>query len=305
MIRMFISFQRVLRSGWEKFSRDKSSSSAALFVMIIVMSVATMLFFLQGMASFMIAGLQESVDISTYLKNTATQEEVAQLKEELESMPEVKEVKYVSKEQALESFVETHKQDEVILESLEIVGQNPLLASLNIKAFSVNQYPAISKFLEDTPLASIISDVDYFDRAPVIDKLSTLTEGIQSAVLLVTLFAGFVAVLVVFNTIRLTIYSSRDEIEIMRLVGASNWFIRGPFIIQGMIVGVLATLITTLLFFPLTLFVGIKLQTFASGFDLFAYFADNLFLILLLQLTAGIGLGVASSLIAIRKYLKA
>ena len=300
-----ISFQRVLRSGWEKFSRDKSSSGAALFVMIIVMSVATMLFFLQGMASFMIAGLQESVDISTYLKNTATQEEVAQLKEELESMPEVKEVKYVSKEQALESFVETHKQDEVILESLEIVGQNPLLASLNIKAFSVSQYPAISKFLEDTPLASIISDVDYFDRAPVIDKLSTLTAGIQSAVLLVTLFAGFVAVLVVFNTIRLTIYSSRDEIEIMRLVGASNWFIRGPFIIQGMIVGVLATLITTLLFFPLTLFVGIKLQTFVSGFDLFAYFADNLFLILLLQLTAGIGLGVVSSLIAIRKYLKA
>ena len=300
-----ISFQRVLRSGWEKFSRDKSSSGAALFVMIIVMSVATMLFFLQGMASFMIAGLQESVDISTYLKNTATQEEVAQLKEELESMPEVKEVKYVSKEQALESFVETHKQDEVILDSLEIVGQNPLLASLNIKSFSVSQYPAISKFLEDTSLASIISDVDYFDRAPVIDKLSTLTAGIQSAVLLVTLFAGFVAVLVVFNTIRLTIYSSRDEIEIMRLVGASNWFIRGPFIIQGMIVGVLATLITTLLFFPLTLFVGIKLQTFVSGFDLFAYFADNLFLILLLQLTAGIGLGVVSSLIAIRKYLKA
>lgn len=302
---MIISFQRVLRSGWEKFSRDKSSSGAALFVMVIVMSIATMLFFLQGAASFMVASLEESVDISTYLKNTATQEEVAQLKEELESMPEVREVKYVSKEQALESFVETHKQDEVILESLEIVGQNPLLASLSIKAFSVSQYPAISEFLENTPLASIINDVDYFDRAPVIDKLSTLTAGIQSAVFLVILFAGFVAVLVAFNTIRLTIYSSRDEIEIMRLVGASNWFIRGPFIIQGIIVGVLATLITTLLFFPLTLFVGIKLQSFAPGFDLFSYFSNNLLLILLLQLTAGIGLGVISSLIAIRKYLKA
>jgi len=301
---MFVAFQRVLRSGWEKFVRDKSSSSAALFVMVIVMSVATMLFFLQGAASFMIAGLEESVDISTYLKNTVTQEEVAQLKEELESMPEVKEVRYVSKEQALESFVETHKQDEVILESLEIVGQNPLLASLSIKAFSVSQYPAISEFLQNTRFASIISDVDYFDRAPVIGRLSTLTAGIQSAVFLVTLFAGFIAILVVFNTIRLTIYSSRDEIEIMRLVGASNWFIRGPFIIQGMIVGVLATLITTLLFFPLTLFVGIKLQTFAPGFDLFSYFADNLFLILLLQLLAGIGLGAVSSLIAIRRYLK-
>ena len=301
---MPIAFQRVIRSGWEKFVRDKSSSSAALFVMVIVMSVATTLFFLQGAASFMIASLEESVDISTYLKNTATLEEVALLKEELESLPEVKEVTYVSREEALKSFVELHKQDEVILESLEIVGQNPLLASLNIKAFSARQYIAISEFLENKPLASIISDVDYFDRAPVINRLSTLTAGIQSAVFLVTLFAGLVAILVVFNTIRLTIYGSRDEIEIMRLVGASNWFIRSPFIIQGVIVGVLATLITTLLFFPLTLFVGIKLQTFAPGFNLFSYFADNLLLIVSLQLLTGIGLGIISSLLALRRYLK-
>ena len=301
---MSIAFQRVIRSGWEKFVRDKSSSSAALFVMVIVMSVATTLFFLQGAASFMIASLEESVDISTYLKNTATLEEVALLKEELESLPEVKEVTYVSREEALKSFVELHKQDEVILESLEIVGQNPLLASLNIKAFSARQYIAISEFLENKPLASIISDVDYFDRAPVINRLSTLTAGIQSAVFLVTLFAGLVAILVVFNTIRLTIYGSRDEIEIMRLVGASNWFIRSPFIIQGVIVGVLATLITTLLFFPLTLFVGIKLQTFAPGFNLLSYFADNLLLIVSLQLLTGIGLGVISSLLALRRYLK-
>ncbi|MDA1337635.1 MAG: permease-like cell division protein FtsX, partial [bacterium] len=247
---MFIAFQRGLRSGWEKFVRDKSSSSAALFVMVIVMSIATMIFFLQGAASFMIVSLKESVDISTYLKNDATQEEIAQLREELEAMPEVKEVKYISKEQALESFVKLHKQDEVILESLEIVGQNPLLASLSIKAFSSDQYAVISEFLENMPFAFIVSDVDYFDRAPVIDRLSKLIAGIQSAVFLVTLFAGFIAVLVAFNTIRLTIYGSRDEIEVMRLVGASNWFIRGPFIIQGVIVGVLATLITTLLFFP-------------------------------------------------------
>ena len=301
---MFIAFQRGLRSGWEKFSRDKSSSSAALFVMVIVMSVATMLFFLQGMASFMITSLEESVDISTYLKNTATQEEVAQLKDELESLSEVKEVLYVSKEQALKSFVELHKQDEVILEALEIVGQNPLLASFSIKAFSASQYLAISEFLQNMPLTSIISDVDYFDRAPVIGRLSTVTAGIQSAVFLVILLVSFIAILVVFNTIRLTIYTSRDEIEIMRLVGASNWFIRGPFIIQGMVVGILATLITTLLFFPLTLFVGIKLQTFAPGFDLFAYFTSNLLFIVFLQLLAGIGLGAVSSFIAIRRYLK-
>lgn len=294
-----------MRSGWEKFARDKSSSGAALFVMVIVLSVATSLFFLQGAATFLIATLEESVDISTYIEDTATQEQVGQLKKDLESLSEVKEVKYVSKEQALESFVQTHKQDEVVLESLDIVGQNPLLASLSIKAFEVTQYPAISEFLQNTPLASIVRGVDYFDRAPVIERLSKLTQGIQSAVFLVTLFAAFIAVLVAFNTIRLTIYSSRDEIEIMRLVGASNWFIRGPFIIQGIIVGVLATFITTLLFFPLTLFAGLKLQAFAAGFDLFSFFTANLLFIVSLQFFLGIVIGVVSSLIAIRKYLKA
>jgi cell division transport system permease protein len=301
---MMIAFQRVFRSGWEKFVRDKSSSGAALFVMVIVLTIATMLFFLQGATSFMIVGLQESVDISTYVKDAATGEQVAQLKEELESIPEVKEVRYISKEQALKAFVELHKQDEVILDSLEIVGQNPLLASLSIKAFDASQYPVISEYLKNTPLASIVSDVDYFDRAPVIEKLATLTGGIQNIVFVITLFVAFIAMLVAFNTIRLTIYSSRDEIEIMRLVGASNWFIRGPFIIQGVIVGILATLITTLLFFPLTLFAGLKLQTFAPGFNLFSYFTSNLLWILLLQFAAGIGLGVISSFVAIRRYLK-
>ena len=301
---MVIAFQRVLRSGWEKFARDKSSSGAALFVMVIVLSVATMLFFLYGTSSFLITSLEESVDISTYLKDIATEEEVVGLKDELASIVEVKEVTYVSKDQALENFVELHKQDEVVLESLEIIGQNPLLASLSIKAFSADQYPAISEFLQNTPFTSIISNVDYFDRAPVIERLSTLTKGIQNTVFLVSLFAGFIAVLVAFNTIRVTIYSSRDEIEIMRLVGASNWFIRTPFIIQGIIVGVLATLITTLLFFPLTLFVGLKLQTFAPGFNLFQYFASNLLWIVLLQLGVGIVLGGVSSLLAIRRYLR-
>lgn len=284
--------------------RDKSSSSAALFVMVIVLTIATMLSFLQGVSSFAIASLQESVDISAYIQNTATPEEVARLKGELKALPEVREVRYVSKEQALETFVQAHKQDEVVLESLEIVGQNPLLASLNITAFSADQYPAIAEFLKNTSLSSTISSVDYFDRALVIERLAKVSAGIQSAVFLVILFASFIAVLVAFNTIRLTIYSSRDEIEIMRLVGASNWFIRGPFIIQGIIVGVLATLIATLLFFPLTLFLGLKLQAFAPGFNLFEYFTANLFWILLLQFGVGIGLGVVSALLALGRYLK-
>tara|TARA_Y100000310_G_scaffold341547_1_gene441029 strand:- start:5170 stop:6078 length:909 start_codon:yes stop_codon:yes gene_type:complete len=301
---MRVALQRVIRSGIEKFSRDKSSSGAALFVMVIILTIVSSLFFLQGTSTFLIATLQESVDISTYLKDTAQEEDIMVLQEELKSVPEVKDVVYVTKEEALKQFVETHKQDEVILQSLDVVGTNPLLASLNIKAFHASQYPVISEFLENTASSSIISDVDYHDRAPVIERLEKLSIGIQSGVFLITLLVAFIAALVAFNTIRLTIYSSRDEIEIMRLVGASNWFIRGPFLVQGIIVGILATLITTLLLFPFTLFLSFRLQTFVPGFDLFQYFTGNLFLLLLLQFGVGIGLGIISSMIAIRKYLK-
>lgn len=298
------ALKRIIRSGLEKFSRDTSSSSAALLVMVIVLSIATSLFFLQGIGTFLVTSLQESVDISTFLKDSAQEEEITMLKQSLVSLPEVKEVLYVSKEDALAEFTERHKNDQVILDSLDAIGANPLLASLNIKAWDTTSFGAITGFLEITPLASIIQNVDFHERAPVITRLASITSGVRTTVLVGSIFAGLIAVLVAFNTIRLTIYSSKEEIEVMRLVGASNMFIRAPFLLQGIIVGALASIITFILLVPLTLFLSSKLETFMPQFNLFEYFMSNFFMILFLQLFVGIGLGVLSSLIAIRRYLK-
>lgn len=298
------ALQRVVRSGWEKFSRDTSSSSAALLVMVIVLFVVTSLFFLQGIGSFLLESLQESVDVSTFLKDSAQIEEVEVLQQSLVVLPEVKEVVYVSKEDALAQFTELHKNDQVILDSLDAIGQNPLLASLNIKAWDPASFERITEFLETTPLASIIQNVDFHERAPVIARLSAITSGVRTGVLAGSIFAGLIAVLVAFNTVRLTIYSSKEEIEVMRLVGASNMFIRAPFLLQGIIVGTLASLITFIVLVPLTLFLSSQLETFVPQFSLFEYFMANFFTILFLQMFVGIGLGVLSSLIAIRKYLR-
>lgn len=298
------ALQRVVRSGWEKFSRDTSSSSAALLVMVIVLFVVTSLFFLQGIGSFLIESLQESVDVSTFLKDSAETEEVEALQQSLIALPEVKEVAFVSKEDALVQFTELHKNDQVILDSLDAIGQNPLLSSLNIKAWDPSSFEGIAEFLETTPLASIIQNVDFHERAPVITRLAAITSGVRTGVLAGSIFAGLIAVLVAFNTIRLTIYSSKEEIEVMRLVGASNMFIRAPFLLQGIIVGTLASLITFIVLVPLTLFLSSQLETFVPQFSLFEYFMANFFTILFLQMFVGIGLGVLSSLIAIRKYLR-
>ncbi len=298
------ALQRIMRSGWEKFSRDTSSSSAALLVMVIVLSIVTSLFFLQGIGSFLIQSLQESVDVSTFLKDSAVAEEITALQQSLSALPEVKEVVYVSKEDALAQFVERHEKDQVILDSLDAIGANPLLASINIKAWDPTSFKKITEFLETTPLASIVQNVDFHERAPVISKLAAITSGVRTTMLAGSIFAGLIAVLVVFNTIRLTIYSSKEEIEVMRLVGASNMFIRSPFLLQGIIVGGLACVITFILLVPLTLFLSSKPETFVPQFNLFEYFMSNFFMILFLQLFVGIGLGVLSSMIAIRKYLK-
>ncbi|OHA67088.1 MAG: hypothetical protein A3C82_02435 [Candidatus Wildermuthbacteria bacterium RIFCSPHIGHO2_02_FULL_47_12] len=298
------ALKRVMRSGWEKFSRDTSSSSAALLVMVIVLFIVTSLFFLQGIGSFLITSLQESVDVSTFLKDSAQEEEIVELKQSLASLPEVKEAVYVSKEEALAQFTERHKEDQIILDSLDAIGQNPLLASINIKAWDTASFGTITGFLETTPLASIVQNVDFHERAPIIARLSSITSGVRTAMLAGSIFAGLIAVLVAFNTIRLTIYSSKEEIEVMRLVGASNMFIRSPFLLQGIIVGALASMITFILLVPFTLFLSSKLETFIPQFNLFEYFMSNFLVILSLQLFVGIGLGILSSLIAIRRYLK-
>lgn len=300
---MGTSVKRILKSGAEKFVRDRSATAAALVVMIVVLFVASSLYVLQGLSAHLAAALQESVDISAYFKDTATEDDILQVRQQLLLVDEVKGVDYVSKEEALKRFTDAHRDDPVVLDSLEAVGGNPFMPSLNIKARDPSQYAKISEFLESAYFAPLLADVDFHDRAPVIERISVMSSGIQTAVLAIIVLLAVIAVLVAFNTIRLAIYSSKEEIEIMRLVGASNWFIRGPFLVQGILVGVTASALTIGLLYAASSFIAAELQSF-SGFDLSSYITAELVPIVLLQLGVGIGLGVLSSVIAVRRYLK-
>ncbi len=300
---MFTEFKRISRYGYQSFMRDRGSSVATVVVMVVAISLVTLLMLFQGTSAFVITSLEGRVDISTYFLDTVFEEEILQVRDELVKLDEIRDVQYVSKDKALEKFVDEHKGDEVIISSLEAVGRNPLLASLNIRTWSSDSYLKVTDFLESS-FGGLISKVDFEEREPVIQRLDGLTSGIQTFGILFTIVLGIVAVLVAFNTIRLAIYSTREEIEVMRLVGASNWFIRGPFLIQGIIVGIVAALISLLLFIPATLFLAGPLENLISGFNIFQYFLSNILVILLVQLLVGIVLGVISSAIAVRKYLK-
>jgi cell division transport system permease protein len=301
---MFLTLERIFHLGWEKFSRDKSSTWPALIVGSVVIFMFSSLLFLQGMSTFLLSRLESSVDVSVYFAEDVSEEDIFALKERLLQIPEVKDAAYVSKDKALEAFVALHKNDQLIVDALEAIGSNPLLASLNILAKDPGQYPKISQFLEQEAFSNVVERVDYKDRQNVIQRMGELTRGIRLVVLIVSIGLALIAVLVAFNTIRLTIYNSRDEIEVMRLVGASNSFIQGPFVVQGIAVGVFGALLTFLFLFFLSWFAGARFESFLSGFNLFEYFTSHFFVFLALELGVGIGLGVVSSLIAIQKYLR-
>jgi len=150
----------------------------------------------------------------------------------------------------------------------------------------------------------LIEKVDYYQRKPVIERIFALTSGTGKVGIFLSIVLAIVAILVAFNTIRLAILNQAEEIKIQRLVGASNWFIRGPFLIQGAISGIISTLISLLIFTLICWFLGPKIEFLFSGLNVWKFFTGNFFTIILIQLSTGILLGAISSSIAIRKYLK-
>lgn len=295
---------RIIKRGVVNFWRNGWVSLATVLVMVLALFVLGALFFSNVLLTSALSRLEEKVDISVYFKTSAPEEDILVLKSSLEKLQEVKAVEYVSRDQALAAFQERHAENALITQALEELGENPLGASLNVKAKDPRQYEAISRFLEAGSFENIVDKINYRQNQVVIDKLTGILKASRALGLGVTLVLSAIAILVAFNTIRLAIYTSRDEISIMRLVGASVWRVCSPFLLEGVIHGVIASVLTMLAFWPLAVWLGPKADRFFGGPNLLDYYLSNFIVIFLMLLFAGVVLGVTSSLIATRRYLK-
>ncbi len=294
---------RILRSGWMSFRRNGWLSTATVTVMTLALFVLGNLIFLGALAQSVLLSLESKIDISVYFVPDAPNERIAAVRREIESIPDVAEVGFVSREQALAEFQERHKNNALILEALNELDENPLQASLNIRARDPENYGAISEFLRGKNY-QVVDKINYFENRRVIDRLSAIVSTTRGFGGVVAVVLAFVAVLVAFNTIRLAIYTMREEIGIMRLVGATAWFIRGPFLVSGVLYGLIAAGLTTLIFFPIAWFISPKVALLVPDFYLFGYFTSHFGQFFGIMLVSGVGLGAASSFIAIRRYLR-
>ena len=300
-------FHRIFKAGLLNFRRNGLVSWAAILIVTITLSVITTIILLQAVLSSSLNQIKNKVDVSIYFTVDAPEDKILSLKETLETLPEVAEVTYTSSAEALALFRERHSNDYPTIQALDEIGENPLGAYLNVKAKEVSQYESIANFMKsDNALvigsASIIDKVNFYQNKTVIDRLSNIITGAQRLGFLITLILVVLSIIITFNTIRLTIFISKEEIGVMRLVGASKMRVRGAFMMEGAIYGVVATLITLLVFIPITFWLGNKMTLFL-GLDLSQYYFSNIFEIAVIILLSGVLLGTISSLLATRKYL--
>ena len=279
--------------------------------MTVTLFVIGSLIFTGTLLRTSIDALKDKVDVNVYFLTSAPEEDILSLKKSLEALPEVAKVEYVSREQALVDFKERHQDDQLTLQSLNELGDNPLGAALNIKANDAANYESIAKFLDQggrligdgkTP---IIDKVNYYQNKIAIDKLIRVTSSAQTLGLFVILFFAAVSILITYNTIRLTIFISKDEVSVMRLMGASGRYISARFLLQAALYGIAAATIALITFYPVTYWLGPKTADFFFGVNVFRYYLDNFPQIFLLIFGSGIVLGVASSFLAVRRYLNA
>lgn len=298
------AFKRIFRSGWLNFKRNSYVSLGTTGVMALVLLVFAGLMVINFISGEIVSGLEGKVDVSAYFKNDATEDQILAVKEDLADQPAVQHITYISKEQALEDFKTKHAGDALIQQSLDQLAENPLQASLNIKAKDPTQYASIVTFLEGNKFRSVVDKINFYENEAVINRVQGISNALRNWGLLATLALASIAIMVTFNTIRLTIYNQKQEIEIMRLVGGSSWHVRAPFLVEGGLYGIFAALIAIVVFYPALWLVSSKAGILLPGVSLMGYFVSNMPQFIGITLLVGILLGVISSYIAIRRFLK-
>lgn len=302
---MFTNFKRVFKFSINDFARNKGISIAAIFVLIVAIMALSGLFFFQGIVTYLKAEIQNKIDITAYFKEGTKEQDILDTKDQiLKSSPNITSIEYVSKEKALAIFNDKHKDNSVLSKALEQVGDNPFLPSLNIVTNGDPLiYQQVTNTLQTADFSNLIDKVDYSQKKDTIEKVYSINKKINQFGILISVILSIVAILVVFNTIKLAIDNSKDEISTMRVVGASDWFIRGPFIISGALYGIIAFIFCFIISGLTAYFLSSYVSAVLPGFSLLRFFLTNAYIFVLIQLGFGIAVGITSSFIVVKKYL--
>jgi cell division transport system permease protein len=305
---MLTGLRRIVRAGFVGFWRNAFISFTSIIVMVVALFVIASTLFNTHSLESALNDFQDRVDINLYFVPDASVDEIDRIRSSVAALPDVAAVTYTSREDALEEYRARNQDNEIALQALEELNENPLGATIAIQAKETSQYEAVAQYLDEQKAqeevgAPVIDVINFNRNKDSIDTLTAIINAVERSSFVILVVLLIAATLITFNTIRLAIYTSREEIAIMRLVGASNMFIRGPFMLQGIMYGFLAGLLTLALFYPILIWIGPETAAFFEV-NLFDYYLENFRMIFGVIVGIGVVLGLISSTLAIARYLR-
>ncbi|MFA6427427.1 MAG: permease-like cell division protein FtsX [Candidatus Magasanikbacteria bacterium] len=302
---MFSGFLRVIKFSLQDIVRNMSLSFMTLLILVLMLMSMNTLLVVRVLTDKSIEEVQQQIDVSIYFDPDATDEEIVEIKEYVGSFPEVTEQTYLNKEQVMEQFKTTYADNEEILASLDELGENPLGSTLIVKTRDPKDYEKVIKALSVPEYENIIEAKTFGDTQTAISRIHAITTQVERFTYALTALFALIAFVIIFNTIRVAIYTHRTEISIKRLVGATNWFIRGPYFFESFLFTILSVAITygvvhvSLGF--MDSYVGV---IFGEEKILTNYFYSHILFLLGVQLLAVFLLTIVSSMLAMRRYLR-
>ena len=296
--------KRTFKEGLDNFRRNGWLSFATVSVLAISLYIISVTLIIGVASNMVLKNVQDKINVSVYFNPDVQDSEVQNIKSKLIGYQEISAIDFVSKEQALEQFKKLGNNNPSISQALDEIGDNPLLSALVIKAKTPDQYDIIVKAISGSSFIGEVNHIDYEENRAAIERLITIIKIVEQVGLTLGIVFVFIGILITFNAIRLTMYAHKQEFEIMRLVGASNIYIRMPFVFEGIFYGVGSSISVMLALFVTSKFLAPITQGSISGGDIMDFYLHNFFIISLLLVVSGVVLGTVSAIIAIRRYLK-
>ena len=303
---MFIlSFFRTIKYALKDFVRNFWLSLVTITVLVLTLVTINILVVFNFLTQTSIQMVEEKLDITVFFVPEVDDAQVFEVQQQIESLPQTESVTFVSREERVQEFQKQYEDNVAVTESINEVDENPFGPALVIKAKESNDYETIVRVLDQEQYSKIIEEKDYKSHQEVISKITSITNKAEKAGQIMSVVFALIAILIVFNTIRITIYSRKDEIHVMKTVGAANWFVKFPYLIQGVLYALLAMIITTFVWFFLLKFSDpYVMKFFGSEVSLVTYFQSNVVRLFGAQLLVVVFVNVSSSWFAMGRYLR-
>ncbi len=304
---MMLQLWRVLLAGSQNFLRNLWLSTAATAVMTVTLTIVVISFISNSALTDTVKGLTDKIVLSVYLQDTITDQQKTLVEDRLKATGNVQQIDYISKADAVAHFKDQNKNNPTQLEAIEITG-NTLPASYEVHLKDRNKLNDLIKVASDPQIKPLLDSQHPVSisgsRKDAIQNIIHGSDFVIQLGLIASLIFLVISTLIIFNTIRMAIFTRRDEIEIMKLVGATKWFIRGPFLFEAILYGTVGAFIATALAYALLLGVGPKLSNYINVHSTMILFTSYPFLIICAQILIGMCIGILSSLLAMSRYLK-